>query len=57
MVKGKFLQVVCPRCKSHNIIYGKASSLVKCVKCNKAIARNRGGKARILARIKQILWN
>ncbi|MEK6855318.1 MAG: 30S ribosomal protein S27e [Nanoarchaeota archaeon] len=51
---GKFLEVVCSRCKNTQTIYGKCSSRVKCDKCNKLLVDNTGGRARIRAFVKEV---
>lgn len=51
----KFLKIICPRCKSQKIIYGKATSKIKCQKCNKMLVKNTGGKTKIKAPVKKIL--
>jgi len=54
--KSKFLKIVCPRCKSAQIVFGKASSHVKCKNCNYLLLRPSGGKAKIRALVRKILW-
>ncbi|MBS3091368.1 30S ribosomal protein S27e [Candidatus Pacearchaeota archaeon] len=56
MVKGKFLKVECPRCKKKYTIYNKPSMTVRCSKCNYIISRPSGGKARLRALVKKVLW-
>jgi len=56
MGKTKFLKVVCPRCKTKKIIYGKASTRVKCAECNYLLTKPTGGKSRVRALIDVILW-
>ncbi len=51
---GKFLKIVCPRCSSNQIVFGKAASLIKCKNCNRLLMKTTGGKSRIRAHIKQI---
>ncbi len=53
--KGKFLKVVCGRCGNKQIIYGKSSSNVKCLKCNKLLVEPRGGKTKIKTFIEEVL--
>jgi len=49
----KFLKVVC-KCKNEQIIFNKASTVVKCLVCGATLARPTGGKAEVRAKIKQI---
>jgi len=51
----KFIKVRCPKCKNEQIIFGKSSSEVNCLVCGKAIASPTGGKARIKARVLEVL--
>ncbi|MCX8147116.1 MAG: 30S ribosomal protein S27e [Candidatus Woesearchaeota archaeon] len=51
----KFIKVRCPKCKNEQIVFGKASTLVRCLVCNKEIVEPTGGKARIKARILEVL--
>jgi small subunit ribosomal protein S27e len=52
----KFLKVSCPRCKNQQIVYGKATTKVKCNSCNYPLTKNTGGKARIRALIRRVIW-
>ena len=54
-MKGKFIRVRCPKCKSTQIIFGKASTKVRCLKCNNILAIPAGGKAKIRSRVEEIL--
>ncbi|MEM4330981.1 MAG: 30S ribosomal protein S27e, partial [Candidatus Pacearchaeota archaeon] len=47
--KSKFLRVRCSKCKNEQIVFGKASTKVKCLKCNKVIAIPSGGNVKIRA--------
>jgi|APSaa5957512535_1039671.scaffolds.fasta_scaffold598224_1 small subunit ribosomal protein S27e len=53
----KFVRVKCSDCKTSQIIFGKASTKLKCsnLKCNKTIAEPSSGKAKIRARVEEIL--
>ena len=51
----KFIKVRCPKCKNEQIIFGKASSAIKCLVCSKELAAPSGGKAKIKARILEVL--
>lgn len=53
--KSKFIKVRCSKCKNEQIIYGNASQVVKCLVCNKELAYPTGGKARISARVLELL--
>ncbi len=51
----KFIKVRCPKCKNEQVSFGKASSKVKCLVCNKILVEPTGGKSRIKARILEVL--
>ena len=51
----KFIKVRCPKCKNEQIIFGKASTQIKCLVCEKTIAEPTGGKSRIKARVLEVL--
>ncbi|MFH1210887.1 MAG: 30S ribosomal protein S27e [archaeon] len=53
--KSKFIKVRCPKCKNEQIIFGKSSSIVKCLVCDKVLSEPTGGKGRIKARILEVL--
>jgi ribosomal protein S27E len=56
MRKNKFLKIACPKCKTKKIIFGKASTSVKCDKCNYVLTKPTGGKSQVKALIRKILW-
>lgn len=51
----KYIKVRCPKCKNEQIIFGKASSEVKCLVCGKTVSSPTGGKSKIKARILEVL--
>ncbi len=51
----KFIKVRCAKCKNEQIIFGKASTEVKCLVCGKELAESTGGKVKVKARILEIL--
>ena len=51
----KFIKVRCPKCKNEQIMFGKASSSITCLVCDKPIAESTGGKSRVKARILEVL--
>ncbi len=53
--KSKFLKVCCPKCKNEQIIFNRSSSHVKCLVCGFELAEPTGGKARIKAKVIQVL--
>ncbi len=46
--KSKFIKVLCLKCKNEQIIFNKASTVVKCLVCNTELAIPTGGKAKIV---------
>ncbi len=53
--KSKFIKVRCSKCKNEQIIFGNACKVVQCLVCNKELAYPCGGKARISARVLEVL--
>lgn len=53
--KSKFIKVRCPKCKNEQIVFGKATSIVKCLVCDKILSEPTGGKGRVKARILEVL--
>ena len=53
--ESKFIKIRCPKCKNEQIIFGKTSTNVKCLVCEKPLAMPTGGKSRIKARILEVL--
>ena len=53
--KSRFLKVVCLNCGSSQIVFGCATSDVKCATCEKVLVQSTGGKARILTKISEVL--
>jgi small subunit ribosomal protein S27e len=54
--KSRFVKVRCPKCKNEQIIFGKASTKISCLVCDKTLlASPLGGKAEIKARILEVL--
>lgn len=53
--KSKFVKVRCAKCKNEQIIFGKASTKIKCLVCDTILSEPTGGKGRIKARILEVL--
>jgi small subunit ribosomal protein S27e len=51
----KFIKIRCPKCKNEQIIFGKTSTIIKCLVCEKVIAEPTGGKSKVKARILEVL--
>ena len=45
--KSRFLKVKCLDCENEQIIFGHATTVVKCLKCEKVLAKPSGGKAKL----------
>ncbi len=54
-MESKFIKVKCPKCKNSQVIFGKASTKVKCLKCDATLAEPSGGKAKIKSRVEEVL--
>jgi len=46
--KTQFWKVKCGGCKNEQVIYSKASSIVKCLVCDSILAEPTGGTARLV---------
>lgn len=53
--KSKFIKIRCPKCKNEQIMFGKASTKISCLVCNKILAEPTGGKSRVKARVLEVL--
>ena len=53
--RSKFVKVRCAKCKNEQIIFGNASTIVHCLVCDKEVAHPNGGKAKISARVLEVL--
>jgi small subunit ribosomal protein S27e len=51
----KFVKIRCPKCKNEQVMFGKASTDVKCLVCDKILAEPKGGKAKVKARVLEVL--
>jgi len=51
----KFIKIRCPKCKNEQIMFGKTATQVKCLVCDKGLAEPTGGKAKVKARILEVL--
>ena len=53
--RSKFLRVKCPECKTEQIVFGCAKTVVKCEACGKVLVEPTGGKARVKTVIISVL--
>ena len=53
--KSNFLRVRCPKCKKDQIVFGKASSSIKCLSCDEDIGKATGGKTKLKTRVLEVL--
>lgn len=53
--ESKFIRVKCSKCKNSQIIFGKASTKVRCLGCDGIISIPSGGNAKIRARVEEVL--
>jgi small subunit ribosomal protein S27e len=52
--KSRFLRVKC-ECQNEQVIFGNASTEIKCIVCDKVIAEPTGGRTKILTQILEVL--
>ena len=53
----KFLRVKCKKCKNEQVIFNKASTVVKCLVCGEVLAEPSGGKANINTKVLHAVEN
>lgn len=53
--KTKFLRVKCADCDNEQVMFGSATTVVKCGVCGRTLSEPRGGKAKILTKIVAVL--
>lgn len=53
--ESKFIKIRCSKCKNEQVIFGKTSTSIVCLLCSKSLAEPTGGKAKIKARILEVL--
>ncbi|MBI4148998.1 30S ribosomal protein S27e [Candidatus Woesearchaeota archaeon] len=51
----KFIKIRCPKCKNEQVMFGKAAVTVKCLVCEKVLAKPTGGKAKVKAQVLEVL--
>jgi len=53
--KSKFLRVKCTDCGNEQVIFGSASTVVRCVVCSRTLAEPTGGKAEVKTQIIEVI--
>jgi len=48
---GEFIKVKCNKCKNEQAIFDKAAGEVHCLVCGELLARPKGGKAEVNAKV------
>ena len=51
----KFIKIRCAKCKNEQIVFGKSTSVVKCLVCGKILTEPTGGKSKVKSRILEVL--
>lgn len=51
----KFLKVKCGKCKNEQVIFEKPAEDVKCLVCGEVLAESTGGKAKINAKVLEVV--
>lgn len=51
----KFLKLTCSKCKNEQTVFNRSATAVKCLVCGAELAEATGGKARIKAKVLQVL--
>ncbi|MEM2089594.1 MAG: 30S ribosomal protein S27e [Candidatus Pacearchaeota archaeon] len=55
ITKSKFVRVRCPKCDNEQVIFGKATTIARCLKCKTQLTKPTGGKAKIRAKVLEVL--
>ena len=55
ITESRFVRVRCPKCENEQVVFGKASTKVKCNKCAKTLTEPSGGKAKVRSRVLEVL--
>ncbi|MBI2545027.1 MAG: 30S ribosomal protein S27e [Candidatus Aenigmarchaeota archaeon] len=55
MPKSKFVRVICKKCKNEQTVFNKASTLVKCLKCDVDLVIPTGGEVFVNGKVAQVL--
>ena len=53
--KSRFLRVKCADCDNEQVMFGSATTIVKCNVCGRTLSEPRGGKSKILTKIVAVL--
>jgi len=53
--KSKFVKLRCNKCKNEQIVFDRPATTVKCLVCEDILLEPTGGKARIKARVLEVL--
>jgi len=54
ITKSKFVRVRCPKCKHEQVIFGKATTEVLCLKCSTLLAKPASGKSKIRSPVLEV---
>lgn len=52
---GKFIKIKCSKCKNTQVLFGRATTKVRCNECGGVVALPSGGNAKIRARVEEVL--
>lgn len=55
MPRKRFIKVRCQACKNEQVMFESATTEVKCLICGAVIAKPKGGKAELKARLIEVL--
>lgn len=53
-LRSRFVKISCPGCGQEQVLFDRASTVVKCVQCEATLAEPAGGRARLAARAKTV---
>ena len=55
ITESKFVKVKCPKCNNEQVIFGKATTTVRCLICKNILAKPTGSKIKIRAKVLEVL--
>ncbi|MFH1403755.1 MAG: 30S ribosomal protein S27e [Candidatus Altiarchaeota archaeon] len=55
VTESRFLRVKCNDCGNEQVIFGASSSTIKCLVCDKVMAKSTGGKTQVKTQIIAVL--
>ncbi|MBS3073275.1 30S ribosomal protein S27e [Candidatus Pacearchaeota archaeon] len=55
ITKSKFLKIKCPKCNFEQVMFGKATTIVKCLGCGNSLSKPSASKSKLKAKVIEVL--